>query len=106
MKKVIVLLVFLSQAAFGQEVWSAKKANDWYAKQPWFVGCNFSPSTAINQLEFWQKDTFDPTTIDRELGWAEGIGMNIIRVFLHDLVWTSDREGFTNRIDQFLTIAD
>jgi hypothetical protein len=53
----------------------------------------------------WQADTFDPTTIDRELGWAEGIGMNTMRVFLHNLLWQQDPEGFKKRIDIFLTIA-
>jgi hypothetical protein len=37
------------------------------------VGADFLPSTAINELEMWQADTFDPATIDRELGWAEAI---------------------------------
>jgi hypothetical protein len=53
----------------------------------------------------WQADTFDPTTIDRELGWAEGIGMNTMRVFLHNLLWEQDPKGFEQRIDTFLTIA-
>jgi hypothetical protein len=86
--------------------WSAEKANAWYDKQPWLVGCNFTPSTAINQLEMWQADTFDPKTIDRELGWAAGIGMNTVRVYLHDMLWQQDSEGFLKRIDQFLGIAD
>ena len=50
--------------------WEERKAAAWYARQPWLVGCNFIPSTAVNQLEMWQADTFDPKTIDRELGWA------------------------------------
>ena len=74
--------------------WSIKKANDWYARQPWRVGCNFIPSTAINQLEMWQADTFDLPTITRELGWAAGLGFNTARVFLHDLLWTADANGF------------
>lgn len=86
--------------------WSAEKANAWYEKQPWLVGCDFTPSTAINQLEMWQADTFDPETIDRELGWAAEIGMNTVRVYLHDLLWKQDSEGFLDRIDRFLTIAD
>lgn len=86
--------------------WSAEKANAWYARQPWFVGANFIPSTAINQLEMWQAETFDPTTIDKELGLAEGLGMNMMRVFLHNLVWEKDPEGYKQRIGQFLQIAD
>ena len=54
----------------------------------------------------WQADTFDPATIDRELGWAEGLGFNSVRVFLHDLLWEQDAPGFLARMDQFLAIAD
>jgi hypothetical protein len=92
-------------AAEPAERWSPEKANAWYAKQPWLVGCNFSPSTAINQLEMWQADTFDPASIDRELGWAEQIGYNSVRVFLHHLAWQQDPEGFLKRMEQFLVLA-
>src|SRR5215470_10072733 len=86
--------------------WSKEKANAWYGKLPWLVGCNFIPSTAINQLEMWQADTFDPKTIDRELGWAQGLGFNSVRVFLHHLLWQQDEGGFLRRVDQFLDLAD
>src|SRR6218665_3964146 len=69
------------------KVWSKEKANEWYKNQPWLVGANYIPATAINQLEMWQADTFDPTTIDKELAWAENIGMNTMRVFLHSLAY-------------------
>jgi hypothetical protein len=88
-----------------QQRWSEAQASDWYAHQPWPVGADFLPSTAINELEMWQGDTFDEPTIDRELGWAENIGMNTMRVFLHNLLWEQDPKGFTQRIDQFLVIA-
>ncbi len=88
-----------------QARWTEEQANAWYAQQPWLVGANFLPSDAINQLEMWQPGTFDPATIDRELGFAEGIGMNTMRVFLHNLLWEQDPEGFKRRIDTFLTIA-
>jgi hypothetical protein len=86
--------------------WSVERANQWYQQQPWLVGCNFSPSTAINQLEMWQADTFDAATIDRELGWAAGIGMNTARVFLHDQLWQQDRQGFLERMERFLVMAE
>jgi hypothetical protein len=82
-----------------------EQARTWYSDQPWLVGCNFIPSTAINQLEMWQAETFDRETIDRELRWAAGLGMNSARVFLHDLLWHADPDGFRERIDAFLTIA-
>ena len=86
--------------------WTAQHANDWYSHQPWLVGSNFIPSTAINQLEMWQADTFDLPTIDRELGWAQSLGMNTMRVFLHNLLWQQDPQGFLKRMDQFLAVAD
>jgi hypothetical protein len=86
--------------------WSEAEAQAWYAEQPWIVGANFVPSTAVNQLEMWQAETYDEPTIDRELGWAADLGFNTMRVFLHDLVWKEDPEGFLQRIDRFLTVAD
>ncbi len=85
--------------------WTEKEAADWYAKQAWLVGSNYIPADAINELEMWQADTFDAKRIDMELGWAEGIGLNTMRVFLHDLPWQQDPAGFQRRIDTFLQIA-
>ena len=86
--------------------WPVARAQAWAGEHPWLVGCNFAPSTAINQLEMWQADTFDLATIDRELGWAEGLGFTSIRVFLHHLPWEKDSQGFLHRIEQFLATAD
>lgn len=86
-------------------IWSKEEANAWYSKQQWLLGCDFIPSTAMNQLEMWQAETFDTATINRELGWAASIGMNTVRVYLHDLVYKQDSTGFLQRIDQFLQIA-
>ena len=86
--------------------WSQQRAHEWYAQQDWMTGANFNPSTAINQLEMWQGDTFDPETIDRELGYAEGIGFNTMRVYLHSLAYKADPEGFKMRVDTYLGISD
>ncbi|MFV5696731.1 1,4-beta-xylanase [Flavobacterium sp. ZT3R17] len=94
------------QSVDKREIWTKEQANSWYAKQPWLVGSNYNPSTAINQLEMWQKETFDPKRIDQELGWAEQIGMNTMRVYLHDLLHKQDAEGLYERMDTFLEIAD
>ena len=93
-------------SASGQDGrWTEQRANDWYAQQPWLVGANFLPSDAVNELEMWQPETVDAVEIDRELGWAEQIGMNTMRVFLHNLLWEQNPDGFRKRIDQFLGIA-
>lgn len=105
----VLFCLALALPCFSQQAqvlrWTEKRANAWYAQQPWLVGANFLPSNAINQLEMWQADSFDPVTIDRELGWAEGLGMNTMRVFLHNLVWEQDPKGFDHRVDIFLSIA-
>jgi uncharacterized protein YceK len=87
------------------ERWSATKAQTWYAQQGWLTGCNYAPATAINQLEMFQAATFDPERIDLELGWASELGFNTMRIFLHDLLWEQDAEGFKQRLDKVLAIC-
>ena len=109
MKKIFVLLFLMAIVlcpAFSQKIWTTAQANDWYSKQPWLVGCNFIPSTAINELEMWQADTFDAATIDRELGWAAGLGFNVVRVYLHNIAWEKDHDGLKKRISEFLAMTD
>jgi len=102
----VALLFMFCASVFSQDSrWTEKQAKDWYQKQPWPVGGNFLPTDAENELEMWQADTFDSAEIDKEFGWAEAIGMNTMRVFLHNLLWEQDPVGFRNRMDQFLAIA-
>ena len=86
--------------------WSVERARKWAKERPFLFGANFTPSTAINQLEMWQAETFDASTIESELVLANSIGMNIMRVYLHDLLWEQDKEGFVERIEEYLAIAD
>lgn len=106
----IVAILLLSDGyAYAQNerpVWSIQKAKEWYAGKNWICGADFIPSTAINQLEMWQSATFDPITIDRELGYAQSIGFNTMRVYLHHLAWQEDSAGFIARIRKYLDIAD
>ncbi len=111
-KYLFVLLAaftILSGNAFAQverAVWDKETANNWYANMGWLRGSNYITSSAINQLEMWQKETFDPSSIDKELGYAESIGFNAMRVFLHHAAWEADAKGFKNRVNQYLIIAD
>jgi len=86
-------------------VWNKEKANEWYEEQPWLIGANYNTRTSINQLEMWQAATFDTAIVNQELGWAAEIGMNTMRVYLHDLLWQQDSTGFIDRMDTFLKIA-
>ena len=101
----LVVVSFQLVFALPSKKWTEAQANAWYRSQPWLVGSNYIPATAINELEMWQAETFDPKRIDTELGWAESLGMNTMRVFLHDLVWKKDPIGFKRRIDTFLSIC-
>lgn len=92
--------------ADARDVWTVEQAQAWGTKTGWLVGCDYIPAYAINQLEMFQADTFNPAEIDKELGWAEGIGFNVLRVYLHDLLWEQDKEGFQKRLDTFLSITE
>ncbi len=105
----LLAVVATAATAQGQQLpgrWSAERAMAWERETGWLVGANYAPQSAINQLDMWQAESWDPRTIDRELGWAQGLGMNTMRVFLHDLAYKQDPQGFLNRVDEFLAIAD
>jgi hypothetical protein len=113
MRKTWLLIVLLFAVvrptllrASSAEPWSPERTRTWYAQQPWPVGSNYISNTAINELEMWQADTFDLPNIDRDLGWAESLGMNTMRVFLHNLLWQQGSEAFLDRMDKFLQVAD
>lgn len=101
----LVVFIMTTTGVSARNQWTKQEAHDWYAQQPWMVGANYVPANAINQLEMWQAETFDPVRIDKEFGWAEAIGMNTMRVFLHDLLWQQDPKGFKDRLNHFLNIA-
>lgn len=84
--------------------WTPEQANAWYTEQPWYFGANYVPSSAVNEIDMWQ--TNDKSTMERELGWASEINMNIMRVFLHVLFYQQDAVAFYKKMDDFLTLAD
>lgn len=117
MKKIIKLIciIFLSlifiqcqksPSPVADYRWTEERAWQWHNENGWMVGTNFNPSTSINQLEFWQEDTYDPETIERELEWSAELGMNMHRVYLHNLLWDQDSIGFLERVDNYLNISE
>lgn len=111
----VVMFVVIALAALatttscagpGEARWSAEQARAWGRAQPWRVGANYVPASAVNQVEMWRAATFDLAGVDRELGWAEAAGVTALRVFLHDLVWDEDAVGMLARVDAFLAVAD
>lgn len=98
-------MAHLATGAYAQVRWPQEKAWEWYNRQPWLVGCNFVPSTAANDVELWQAETFDAETIDKELAIAASIGFNTCRVFLNFAIWDADPEGLNERFERFLSMA-
>jgi hypothetical protein len=101
-----IVISLSTEAQQERPVWSKEKAAAWYAKIPWMAGANYISSNAINQLEMWQAESFDSLLIDRELGYAEGIGMSVMRVYLHHLAWQADKDGFRKRMNSYLNAAN
>ena len=105
----LILLCTQCQETIKQPIaqrWSEEKAWEWHRYQGWMAGTNFNPSTAINQLEFFQAETFDLETIDKELSWSAELGMKLHRVYLHNLLWEQDSLGFLSRLDSYLETAN
>jgi hypothetical protein len=95
----------ISAPAPAREMWTKQQAHAWYERQPWLVGANYNNASAINQFEMWQAETWNPQEIDRELALAQSIGMNTMRVYLHNMLWENDAEGLKRRMNEFLVIA-
>ena len=106
----VIILIFIQCQQTPKSVldfrWTEERAWQWHNENGWMVGTNFNPSTSINQLEFWQEDTYDPETIERELEWSAELGMNMHRVYLHNLLWDQDSIGFLKRVDNYLEISE
>ncbi len=112
MKKILVLLtaavlcsLTLSAKKPVNTQWTPEQASAWWAETEWPVGCCYVPTYAINQFEMWQEDTFNPEILDREMALCEELGFNMVRIYLHEMLWFQDKEGFKKRIDQMLDIA-
>ena len=86
-------------------VWNLDQAFSWYNKQGWLVGCNFLPSSCINQIEMFQEDTFKLDEIAKEISWAKDLGFNTLRVYLHDLLW-DEKDQFLIRFNNFLDCSE
>ena len=70
----------------------------------WMHGANYTPSYAATDVETWLH--YDPVVIDRELGYAQQIGLNCVRVFLQSLVYEHAPEKFLADFADFVATAD
>ena len=70
----------------------------------WAKGAIFVPTNAVNQIQHWQE--YDHDINDRELYYAGVYGINLVRVYLHNLLWEWNPTQFLANIEDFLTSAD
>lgn len=113
MKRQIIAIIFLfflsyvgnSYAQDSTLRWTSERANGWYSKQPWMCGFNYIPGYAINYTAMWDKTSFNPAAIDKELALAEQSGMNVLRAVLQFAVYEDDPAYFLRTLDAFMTIC-
>jgi len=95
-----------SNAQDSTQRWTEKRAWDWYNKQSWYCGFNYIPAYAINYTAMWDKTTFDPIAIDKELALAQQSGMNVLRAVLQFAVYEDDPAYFLKTLDAFMAICN
>lgn len=96
----------LSLPSFAQTgVWSKERARAWEKENPWYCGVNYIPSNAINYTAMWDKTSFSPDLIDKELKLMENLGMNCVRVVLQYAVYEDDPAYFIRTFGRFLDIC-
>ena len=104
----IILFLFSMYSAYAQQsgyLWSADRAWKWYNENPWICGFNYIPANAINYTAMWDKTSFSPELIDKELALAETTGFNTVRVVLQFMVWENDPRYFRETFAKFLSIC-
>jgi len=83
--------------------WSLEKASTWADRCAEVRGCNYIPMNCVNSTAFWQ--SLDEKLIDRELGWAEDIGLNSLRIFIQYMVYESNPQAMIDNVSRFLDLA-
>ncbi len=86
--------------------WSVEKAKAWGAANPWWCGVNYIPANAINYTAMWDKTSFSPDVIRRELKLMTGLGMNCVRFVMQYKVYEDDPAYFIKTLDTFLALCD
>lgn len=75
----------------------------WNFNFSWVKGAVFVPTNATNEVQQW--DQYDPAINDRELQICSVYGINVVRVYLHYLVWEKDKNRLLANIEDFLSRA-
>lgn len=100
-----LILALSAQAQKPAGQWSTDKAWKWYNENPWICGFNYIPANAINYTAMWDKTSFSPDVMDKELALAETTGFNAVRVVLQFIVWEDDPRYFREMFAKFLAVC-
>ncbi len=69
----------------------------------WMRGANYVPSYARNDVQIWLD--YDPAVIDRELGYAAKLKLNVVRVFLQVAVYETAPQRFLDNFENLLSLC-
>ena len=103
---IFALLILFSQQLSARDIWTPDQAWAWFNAQKYIMGTEFTVSSAANQLEMWQAETFDAELIEKEISFGAKLGYTVFRIFLHDLVYFHDPTGFKSRMNTVLNSLD
>jgi hypothetical protein len=70
----------------------------------WVKGVTYIPTNCVNVVQQWEE--FDPSINDRELLYAQIYSLNVLRIYLHYLVYEKDKRKFLNDLETFLKLAE
>ncbi|MDR2863552.1 MAG: cellulase family glycosylhydrolase [Puniceicoccales bacterium] len=107
----LLLVLFLCLQPFSLHAddagvrWTEERVASWYQSLGWLNGINYIPSDAVNYTAMWDKTSFNPTQIEKELALAESIGLNTVRVVLQYAVYADDPAHFLDTLEKFLAIC-
>lgn len=82
-----------------QEAWK------WYNQYEWLCGVNYIPANAINYTAMWDKTSFSPKVMDKELALMSSLGMNCVRVVMQHAVYADNPRHFKKAFKKFLDIC-
>lgn len=103
---ICVALTAAISATAQNKVWSTEQAQKWGKENPWYCGVNYIPANAINYTAMWDKTSFSPEVIEKEMKLMKSLGMNCARVVMQYAVYEEDPAYFIRTLDRFLSICD
>ncbi|MDO4194676.1 MAG: cellulase family glycosylhydrolase [Prevotellaceae bacterium] len=107
MKKLLSVIVLVCFAlSVSAQRWTVEKAKEWEKINPWFCGVNYIPANAVNYTAMWDKTSFSPMVIKKELALMKDLGMNCVRFVMQYKVYEENPSRFIKTLDKVLELCD